>query len=111
MSIITKEAFIMSKTEKNTNTETKLSAELLNEDELSLICGGTEESQAVIDFIMAATRAHAISIDCCKRLDIFYASKMRSKGDINELLIKAYTKDVITEDEFIAAKKYYIKRK
>ncbi|MBQ0001910.1 MAG: hypothetical protein KBT21_00060 [Treponema sp.] len=99
----------MSKTEKNINAD--LSAGLLNDAELNLICGGTEEGSVVVDLIMAATRAHAISIDCCTRLDKFYFSVLDSKGDFEHLILQAYIKEVITQDEFIAAKKYYIKRK
>lgn len=102
----------MSKTEININAENKnLSAGLLNNDELSSICGGTEEGQAVVDLILSATRAHAITVDCCVKLQKFYAITLDSKGDFNYLILQAYIKEVITQDEFIAAKKYYIKRK
>ena len=102
----------MSEIEKNINAENEnLFAGLLNDDELSLVCGGTEEGQAVVDLILSATRDRAITVDCCVKLQKFYAINLDSKGDFNHLILQAYIKEVITQDEFIAAKKYYIKRK
>ena len=72
---------------------------------------GTAEGQAVIDLILSATSDHAITVDCCVRLQKFYAIKLDSKGDFDYLILQAYIKEVITQDEYIAAKKYYMKIK
>ena len=102
----------MSIIENNINEENEnLSAGLLNDDEFSLVCGGTEEGQAVVDLILSATRAHAITVDCCVKLQKFYAIKLDSKGDFDYLILQAYIKEVITQDEYIAAKEYYMKIK
>lgn len=103
----------MIKLEKNINAENvNLSAGLLNDNELSLICGGTaEEGQAVVDLILSATSDHAITVDCCVKLQKFYAIQLDSKGNFDYLILQAYIKDVITQNEYIAAKWYYIKIK
>ena len=102
----------MSKLEKNIIAENEnLSTRLLNDDELSLVCGGTAEGQAVIDLILSATSDHAITVDCCVRLQKFYIIKLDRKGSFEYLILQAYIKEVITQDEYIAAKKYYMKIK
>ena len=72
---------------------------------------GTAEGQAVVDLILSATSDHAITVDCCVRLQKFYAIELDSKGDFDYLILKAYIKEVITQDEYIAAKEYYMKIK
>ena len=72
---------------------------------------GTAEGQAVIDLILSATRAQAITVDCCVRLQKFYIIKLDRKGNFEYLILQAYIKEVITQDEYIAAKKYYMKIK
>ena len=72
---------------------------------------GTAEGQAVIDLILSATRDQAITVDCCVRLQKFYIIKLDRKGNFEYLILQAYIKEVITQDEYIAAKKYYMKIK
>ena len=72
---------------------------------------GTAEGQAVVDLILSATRANAITVDCCVRLQKFYIIKLDRKGNFDYLILQAYIKEVITQDEYIAAKKYYMKIK
>ncbi|MDO4188245.1 MAG: hypothetical protein Q4D29_04575 [Lachnospiraceae bacterium] len=72
---------------------------------------GTAEGQAVIDLILSATSDHAITVDCCVRLQKFYIIKLDRKGSFEYLILQAYIKEVITQDEYIAAKEYYMKIK
>ena len=72
---------------------------------------GTAEGQAVVDLILSATRDQAITVDCCVRLQKFYIIKLDRKGNFEYLILQAYIKEVITQDEYIAAKKYYMKIK
>ncbi|MBQ0001909.1 MAG: hypothetical protein KBT21_00055 [Treponema sp.] len=101
----------MSKAEKNINAETNFSAELLNEDELSLICGGTDDAQAVIDMLVSATKAKAINIDCCKKLQKFFICSMGAKCNFDKLVHEALTSKVISGDEYLCVINFYRKNR